>query len=157
MPELRWSLLCHRGVVDKHTNLLSILEVLDEGTAEAPPGESPPEEVGITLNAQLVSMWARSKAQEPEHFWQAVTITSPSGETRDTGARIEGNLQSHPRTRLIIGVKAIPFGGFGTYLFNIHHASDITRVGKKVGSVRIDIKAGPAEAGGQPHAESLGE
>lgn len=136
----RWSLLCRHAVIDKYSNLLSLLDVVDEAEAEEPPKDISPEDVGVGINAQLVSMWVRSDLNSPETFWQGVTITTPNGKTHDTNARIEGDLRSHPRTRLIIGIKALPFGGFGQYLFNIHYSTTQKRAGKIVASVPIQVK-----------------
>ncbi len=141
MPEHRWSLLCRHAVVDKYTNQLSILDVLDEGEAGQVPREVDPGEIAITLNAQLVSVWARSDPNTPETFWQTVTITAPDGTTHDAAARLEGNLRNHQRTRLIVGVKAIPFRGLGTYTFDIHTSHDEGAPGERVARVPLELKA----------------
>ena len=147
MPKHRWSLLCRHAVVDKYTNLLSILDVVDEAELRELPDERPEGRgnAAIALDAQFVTVWERSNPERPERFVQAVTVTFPGGELHDSGVRIEGDLSKHRRTRLIIALGAVTYGGPGTYLFNVHLEKNGS-LGKIIDSVPFNFKPKKEEA-----------
>lgn len=139
MAELRWAVLCRRGIIDKHTNTLSLIEVMDRLSIEDDLPDPLPENVGITTDCHVVTMWSRSKKERPEKFWQTITITPPTGDAYPTKVSIEGDLEKHPRTRLLAMIKAIRYGGPGTYTFNLYYSR--SRTGKRilVGSIPLEI------------------
>lgn len=138
MADHRWSLLCRRGIIDKYTNTLSLIEVIDE--VEGAFAEPMPEQVGVGLDCHLVTVWTRSQKEKPERFWQTITITAPTGETYPTEVKLEGNLEKHQRTRLLAGISAIRFSGPGTYVFKIYHSRSEKSRGKLVSQVPLEIK-----------------
>lgn len=139
MAEHRWSILCHRGIVDKYTNLLSILEVTDEITLD--PVEGPlPENAALPVDLHLVSMWVRSEPARPEKIWSAIKIIGPHGEEFAAGQPLEGDLERHPRTRLVFRLQAIPFYGAGTYWFDICAAPTLGGAQAHVARVPFMIK-----------------
>lgn len=148
MAELHWSLLCRRGIVDKFTNYLSLLEVVNEILVDEisePADSGAPAEAqqapGMILDSQLVSLWTRSDPSTPERFWQRVTVTTPDGETHGSPEdRLEGDLSTHQRTRLLTGMKVIPYRGPGIYVFNIFYAQSENDEGELVDRVPLDIK-----------------
>lgn len=144
MPRHRWSLLCRRAIVDKHSNLLSILEVLEETVMqESPPRDAPEDQIGIALDGFLVSVWDRDYPEKPETFWQTVTVTGPKGEAFRDAIRLEGNLRDHLRIRLLMGIRAIKFQGPGVYTFNVHCSETEGDVGELVDQVPLVVKAPP--------------
>lgn len=148
MAELHWSILCRRGIVDKFTNSLSLLEVVNETWVDEIPGPADGDESvegsqapGMVLDSQLVSLWTRSDPAKPETFWQRVTVTTPDGETHVSPKdRLEGDLSTHQRARLLTGMRVIPYRGPGTYIFNILYAGNESDEGEIVGRVPLDIK-----------------
>ncbi len=118
MAEHKWSLLCYRACIDKHSNMLTILEVTDEITIELIQ-EPLPENPLLPLSLHLVSMWHRNDPEKPEKFWSSYTISTPGGEVFVAGKSLEGNLETHLRLRLIFGIQGAPFKGAGVYTFNV--------------------------------------
>lgn len=138
MPKHLWSLLCRRGIVDKYTNLLTIVDVLDELSLKIFPqmGE---EEVAMTLDGTLVSVWARSDPRTPEDFWQTIIVVGPGDE--DLGeVKIHGNLTDHQRTRLLFSVQAVRYSGTGVYRFDLYHSRTKAARGRLANSVHLEIK-----------------
>jgi len=138
MAEHKWSLLCHRGVVDKHSNLLSILDVTDEITIELL--ESIPENAVLPVQLQLVSVWQRVDRSTPETFWCTFTIDLPNGDVFESKKQLEGKLQTHGRTRLIFGIQGIPFVGAGLYIFNVMEAATPDSAYEVAAKVSLEIK-----------------
>jgi len=122
MAELRWSILCYRGCVDKFSNMLSLLDVTDEITIEAIM-DPVPENPSVTLNLQLVSLWRRSEVEQPEKLWSTFTVRMPDGNIFLAAEPLEIDLESNSRTRLIFRIQAIPFAGIGIYWFIIGAAN----------------------------------
>lgn len=143
MPEHRWSVLCRRAIVDRFTNVMSILEIMDEVNIEKErdqPDETKASDAVIAIEGQLVSVWYRERPDRGERFWETITVTTPDGEIHPTQGRQQGNLEDYRRLRLIAGVKSIPFRGPGVYLFNIHCAKSEQSKGKVVATVPLEVK-----------------
>jgi hypothetical protein len=148
MAEIHWALLCQRGIVDRFTNNLSIMEVVNEIAVDRLPevgaGEASDdsrESRGIALGCQLVTLWARSDPEKPEKFWQRVTITTPDGQEHSApGDRLVGDLVDHNRTRLLTGIRVIPYRGPGIYMFNVLYAESESDEGELVHRVPVEMK-----------------
>lgn len=144
MAELHWAILCHRGIVDRFSNVLSIIEVVNEINLAKMNHESPDESQeasGMAINCHLVTLWSRSDPDEPEEFWQRVTITTPDGEEHSApGDRLLGDLLDHKRTRLLTGIRVIPYRGSGMYFFNVLCAEDKGAGGELAGRVPVEVK-----------------
>jgi hypothetical protein len=139
MAEHRWSLLCHRGCIDKFSNMLSILDVTEELTIQAIKDPAP-ENASITLELQLVSLWARSELNRPETHWSTVTVRTPDGNGVLLFPPSDLDLESHSRLRLILRIQSIPFNGEGIYWFVIGSAKSPEGPFEPVARVPLDIK-----------------
>lgn len=142
MADLRWSLICRRAIVDKASNLLTLIDLLEELTIDGEEVLPDPEpgDTGVATDAQLVCLWTRSDPSEAEHFWQTVALVGPNGETNTPDVKVEVELADHKRIRVMAGIKAVRFYGLGTYRFDIYFSKNEESRGKKVGSVPLDIK-----------------
>lgn len=144
MAEHQWSLLCRRGIIDKYSNHLSIIELMDELSLEGELPDPLPDRMAVNIDAHLVSMWSRSDRNQAERFWQTITVTVPpgkEGKSEYEDAKAEGDLLKHQRTRLIASIKAIRFFGPGVYKFNIYYSRSQNRRGRLVAQVPLTIKA----------------
>ena len=76
-----WSILCTKAVIDKDTNLLTLVDTIEEFTIEAagvlkttpegveviPSAEVPAEQLPtIPVTFEIVSLWVRRNPDEPE-------------------------------------------------------------------------------------------
>ena len=148
MAEIHWAILCRRAIVDKFTKHVSIIDIVNEISVDPIPGTSggkapddSHEAPGMVLDCQLVTLWTRSDPHEPEKFWQRVTITTPDGQTHSApGDRLVGDLVNHKRTRLLTGIKIIPYWGPGAYHFNVLYAENESDEGELVATVSLEMK-----------------
>ncbi len=119
---------------------MSLLEIADELRVWAIPEVQEADNPALPLDNQLVSTWVRSHRDEPEKFNVSVTVTTPDGETHDPFVQIEGDLEEHIRTRIVIQVQSIPFRGSGTYWFNLRYHPTPEDAGAVVMRVSLDLK-----------------
>ena len=112
-----WTVLCTRSIIDKNTNNISLLEVLEEVVAagEAPTEDRVPE---LPINAQLVTLWARRESSQPTRGRARVTFESPSHKLlfqREYAI----DLTTHSRTRKRALINGLPVPGSGWYHFKV--------------------------------------
>src|SRR5215813_10249081 len=116
MAEHRWSILCHRGCIDRYSNILSLLDVTDELEIQL-KADTLPENPLLPTKLQLISMWRRTEPERPEKAWLGITIVAPNEETFFTGELTEVDLESYLRARLLLEIPTLPYRGGGTYWF----------------------------------------
>jgi hypothetical protein len=119
MAEHVWSVLCYSKSIDKETNVISLLHVIDK------IGLEQSEELGATLaekgpvifpiQMDLVSWWVRSDYSQPERTTTVRLVTvMPSGEKLYQPL---SNIDLERRTswHYIIKFTNFPFRGLGLY------------------------------------------
>lgn len=118
-----WSVLCYRASVDKVTNNISLLHVIEQ--LKLPYSEdSLWEQVqssgaeGISSSMELVSFWVRSDFDKPESTTMRARLVLPNGESRPTDP-ISIELIEHKSSRSRLQLPGISFGGYGAYWFAI--------------------------------------
>ena len=112
MIEHIWSVLCTRSLIDKRSNNLSLIEVVERlSVTGAPPNSVAP--VGM----ELVSMWARSVSDQPARARAKVRLLAPDGVQIGDTIPYEVDLTSHARSRNISIMGGLPIRGSGNHLF----------------------------------------
>ena len=118
-----WGILCKNVIVNRDTNNITLVEVLERVTITATPPEEPPEPgqgINAMLDIHLVSSWARSAPDIPEMVYAKFRVVAPDGRsmaseevevdlTESTYLRASGHLLDAP----------FPFSGEGQYIFKI--------------------------------------
>jgi len=139
MAQLVWSVLCRKGVLDKYTNQMSLLDVIDELTI-APAGPIPPgaQDVFLAVQFHVVSLWMRSDLSMPESVRFRIVISGPDG--RSFGPEGDINLQDFARARHFMRFEALPFHGAGLYRFSIERYLADTADWEKLASVPLEVK-----------------
>lgn len=124
-----WSVLCYKAPIDKDTNEVSLLNVVENLTIHTTEAElqkrveSLKEGEQALLpppgNLELVSWWVRSDFDIPEEGVRArVALRLPDGREQLTEERTI-DLQERSGFRLKYRVPGIPFGGVGAYWFEV--------------------------------------
>ena len=88
-PILRaiWAILCKDAIVDKRSNNISLIQVLDEFMIPAPPPEPVTDtdrNQGILFDANLVVLWTRSDLNTPERAQMRSKIVAPNGSAAES-------------------------------------------------------------------------
>lgn len=120
-----WTVVCLRAVLDRYTNRLSLLEVLDELMVLA--GQKLPDSLeaktALPLHLEVVVQWERSAIENPERGECQVELFTPTGERAGAG-ELDVDLQAAPRSRLILRFDKLPLAGLGRYRFVVSKKED---------------------------------
>lgn len=142
MAKHRWSVVCHNASVDKYTNLMSILEVIDELTlAELEPLPDDGRDLAVPFQFCLVSVWDREDRGTPERFEEFVDIVTPDGRRHVGKSVLQGDLERARTTRLILRFDAVPYAGPGFYQFVICQGIAQSQEREEVSRVEFEIKS----------------
>jgi len=135
-----WSVLCHKGIIDKASNNISLIEVVEEIhlSSEAVEGGAKVLEVIAAMPMNWVTLWARSDLGKPEKNWIKDTIVSPSGKILG-GKEYEVDLQEYKRNRRIRSVPIPPSNEPGIYLFQTRLKVEGKKQWKKVAEVLLEV------------------
>jgi hypothetical protein len=141
MARLDFALIAQVVSVDRDSNSLSIINVIDElavgrETPDPPKGKAIPG--GFSLS--VVAVWYRSSADKPETGEARVQLIGPNSKRpvgqAQTPLDLSGTIQ---RARTIFRMQFLPYQGPGTYTFVVQ----VTAGGgkwRRVGSRTVQIK-----------------
>ena len=122
-----WALLCENIIVDRDTNNVSLINVVDELTVPASPPEGPPGAVFesiVILNLRMAILWTRSIPSVPEVGEARVKVVAPD-DSISFSPQLEVDLTQGPRERALGHLLNSPFPSWreGEYLFKIEARS----------------------------------
>jgi hypothetical protein len=115
MPRLAWAVPCRRGIVDKFTSLVTLVETIDEARmrTETNRGDD------VTLDLCLVTNWAREDFAIPERGgFCRCSIVSPDGEA-ERPLVLDVKLDEFLRVRNVFRYPRMAYKGLGEYRFRI--------------------------------------
>jgi hypothetical protein len=117
-----WTVVCRQASVDRESNVLNLLEVIEEITVRFHDGEPPVVASAVLpIPMQIVSFWEKgTKHDKDERF--RMLLRTPQNPQPD--GKIEGTIDGGPgkRARTIARVGEIPWRGIGTYSFVVQVA-----------------------------------
>lgn len=118
-----WAILCKDTIVNRDTNNMTLVEVIEElNVVASPPQEPSGPELGFStvLDLHLVSLWVRTAPSVPEKGQARFKAVTPSGR-EVASAEAEVDLTEGPRLRADghLLESPFPFSDDGIYLFKI--------------------------------------
>jgi len=142
-----WTVACIHAVVDQESNLLSLLDVIEQITIPGTP--APNKAIGITLD--LTSLWVREDPDVPEQGHARVRFVSPSGnELKSIQTNVD--LSEHERLRSRGRFVGLPAPEAGRFTFRVDLANEGTEEWNEVALIPIRIvfieQAEPSVIGG---------
>ena len=120
MVEHIWSVLCLKQIVNKETNLVSLIEVLERLTGTGPTDES----TVVPIPMVLVSLWGRAALDQPSRGRSRVSVLAPGGEQLGDAVEYDIDLSGYTRMRNQITFNAFPVRGSGKYVFLVELESN---------------------------------
>lgn len=122
-----WSVACYKASLDRYTNRISLLDVVEEIVISK--GQDLPfsleERVFFPFHSEIVSLFRRSDLAMPERSKCRIELHSPDANVL---AEREFELDFFPppitRVRTIFRLDAFPYRGLGMYHWNIHLEKD---------------------------------
>jgi hypothetical protein len=129
-----WTVICSEAIFDKETNLVSLINVIEELTIQAKP--KPKGKIGIALD--IVSFWMRSNEDEPSFGKYRISLVSPEGKVLNT---VEGELDLTIYQRLRTRTKFIGFPANqpGRYIFRVDQEEEESKEFLPVANIPIRV------------------
>lgn len=118
MPDHIWSALCTRAIIDRDSNNISLIDMLEEIRFAPPPTDDDLGREGyvmLPISVTLVTLWERKTENDPETFVMRVKFVDPTGTwigPQDTERELT---MDKPRFRSISRMMAVPFSESGKY------------------------------------------
>ena len=143
MIEHIWSVVCERAIVNRDTNNVSMVEIVEEIGIPHELNELMLEgKVGaIAVNLTIVSLWVRRDVPERGHG--RVMVEGPSHE-RPTGrsgvSAFAVDLWENARMRTIGKIGVLPFRGVGEYRFLVQLQQEGREMWEDVSSIPILVR-----------------
>lgn len=137
MARLVWAVFCQQALVDKFSNTLSIINVLEELHVSRPPEPaSRNARPAAQMQCAVVSLWERTNPTEPESGKVRLRLVGPDGKKQLEALQLI-DLTAYRRTRLIVELPFIPVVGEGIYRIDVYAGSgDVLR---KAGSISYEL------------------
>ena len=124
MAKVQFSILSKNVIVDKKTNQLSIINILEEAQFTADPLPQPNEWTLFPLELQLVTMFIRSDPEVPEHTEARIRVSAPSGEIFTTSVKFPVSLTESRFNRNITRFSQTPIFSTGQHDYIIDLLDD---------------------------------
>lgn len=132
-----WSVLCQNSLIDKTSNTISLIEVVEDLGLPGPP--LPAGEQGlIPIHCSLVSNWERVPSNQPTRGTVRVRTIRPTGEC-EREQEYSVDLSATPRSRTIAKISGITFREAGRHVFEIHVKEDGETEWRKVAGIPFNI------------------
>ena len=113
-----WTVVCSKSVVDKETNNVSLLEVIEQLTFEGP--EEPKQVTNLPFLGEIVSLWSRAQKDENPLGTGKIVIEDNAGAGIGE-VEFQIDLREFQRARTILKFNAMPFKASGTQVFHIQY------------------------------------
>jgi hypothetical protein len=143
MIEHIWTVICQSSIIDKDTNNISLINILEQLTLTPPKID---EGKGAILgNFEIVTFWSRTNLEKPATGNARIVLYQPSGEiveqtdSNKRGPEYTIDLTVFQRVRSRFKFNGIPFLGAGVYQFGIEYKNEGEEDWKEVAKVPIQI------------------
>lgn len=113
MAQHLWTILCAKSSVDRDTNNLTLIDVIERIQFH---GVEPKTNALIPLAADLVTTWTRSNPETPEKEAGRARLFTPRDTQLGVGS-FEIDLVAQLRARTIARLTHFPYNGPGVYYF----------------------------------------
>lgn len=118
-----WSVLCLKSVIDKDTNNITLVEVLEQLNLVVPP--LPPQERNILpVEYEIVSFFTRETDNQPSQGSVRITLQGPSGNALEEPNQFAIDLSVSERMRHRTRMAGVPLVGPGLYNFLVEYNNE---------------------------------
>lgn len=138
-----WTVICSRVLIDRDTNNVTLVEVLEQVTLVA--SGPPPPESAVPLEMEIVTLWERRDENVPARARARIHLVAPDGKTANPLEYVV-DLTTHVRTRSRTQVKGFPFRGFGRYEFRVAVRQDGQEDWQEVSRAPLQVVAATEQA-----------
>jgi hypothetical protein len=116
-----WSIICRSSSIDLDTNIMSLLDVIEEITITSSLDSGTVKDGQmLQLPLEFVTMWQREGGLEKELSANINLVSiGPNGKKTESGPLKLAFEKGKPRVRLRIKSPGVVFNGFGSYKFKV--------------------------------------
>jgi len=122
-----WAVLCQQSLLDRDTNNISLINMIEEIQITAMPPQVEADASGSALLAgnvvELVVLFGRSDFNTPEKGRGRVRLQTPNG-TSSNAHEFEVDLTHNLKHRFRLKIPGIPIDGEGIYYFLVDCKTD---------------------------------
>lgn len=129
-----WSVACSHAVVDRDSNNVSLLNVIEQLRIQ----EAPRPDAVLPFQLDVMTLWAREDLEVPETGNSRLKFVSPAGKTLCTFEAVV-DLSSHERSRAKLTFQGLPLRNSGIYKFRIEQKSEGATRWRKVSEIPLSV------------------
>lgn len=144
MIELIWAVLCAHTIIDKESNNISLIHVIEQLTVTRNALPS----VSGAFGFDLVTLWSRSDLERPAKGAASISLKLPSG-TETEMMNIDVDLTDYKRSRVRVGIQGFPIEESGKYIFQIKQIEGDNKP-KLVGEIPLEVIVEEETRGDKP-------
>ena len=122
-----WAVLCRQSLLDRDTNNVSLIDVIEEIQISAIPPQVEADDSGSALLAanvvELIVLFGRSEFNTSEKGRGRLRLLTPNG-TSSSAHEFEVDLTNNLKHRFRLKIPGIPIQGEGIYYFLVDCKTD---------------------------------
>jgi len=145
-----WTVLCSHAVIDKGSNNVSLLDVVEQLNIR----DEPSPEGGILFSLDLMTLWARACLDRSAQGRGRVTFLSPSGEVKEGPFEYDIDLSEHKRNRSTGRFRSLHISGSGRHVFRVELRNEGETEWRQVADIPLEINFTPPDETGQVESEA---
>ena len=131
-----WSVLCNRSLIDKETNNVTLIDVLEQFQFQIKGDLTPP----LPWSMELVTLWSRDNLDQKEKRAARVTFFSPSNKVIADVIPYQVDLTVYRRNRSRLRIEGLPpLKESGQYYFLIELEGDFEDKWTEVTRIPVDV------------------
>lgn len=120
MPRLSWVIPCVHATVDRFTNAVSLVNVVEELRFPASTPEPDPAKPLHAPGLIVVSHWTRNDSAKPEKARAKLVFLGPRSKKPLGQSEFDIDLSTFMRARQLSHLQAFPYVGPGSYFIEVH-------------------------------------
>jgi hypothetical protein len=146
-----WSVLCLKSVIDKDTNNITLVDVLEQLNVVISPVPSPQGRAVLPVEYELISFFTREGDNQPCRGAMRITLQGPSGNAIDEPNQFPIDLSaSFERSRNRTRMAGIPLVGPGIYNFLVEYQDEMDTGWKTAARLPLQVAINTSQAEGLP-------
>ena len=145
-----WTVVCSHAVIDKDSNNVSLLDIVEQLNIR----EEPSPKGGIIFPLDIMTLWSRADFDVPARGRGRVTFLSPSGTINDGPFEYDVDLSEHHRNRTKGSIRALHVSEPGRYVFQVELQGQNEAEWHQVAAIPLEINFLPPDENEQPENES---
>jgi hypothetical protein len=136
-----WTVVCSHAVIDRDSNSVSLLDVVEQLNIR----EEPSPEGSVILPLDIVTLWVRADFDVPTRGRGRVTFFSPSGAVNDGPFEFDIDLSEHRRNRSRGRLQTLHVGESGRHTFLVELQDKDDNEWHEVAAVPLEINFLPPD------------